>query len=109
MSAEKVCVKWTPFALTCLNEIHDYIYFNEKSVESANEVINAIFKKVDQLTQFPESGQKEPILNTIGQDSRFLLEFNYKIIYEFHSEIYQVVITDVFHTSQNPEKVKRTQ
>lgn len=75
-------VKWTPFALRCLQEIHEYIRFKEKSAAPADELINALFDKVSQLERFPESGHPEPLLTAIGQDSRYLIEFSYKIIYE---------------------------
>lgn len=108
MSNKKIGIKWTPFALSCLDEIHDYITFKEKSTKPADELIDSLFKKVDQLKEFPESGHPEPLLNAIGQDSRYLIKASYKIIYEYHSAKSVIIVTDVFHTSQNPDKTERT-
>ncbi len=107
MPSKKIGIQWTPFALSCLDEIHDYISLKEKSTKPANKLIGSIFKKVDQLKKFPESGHPEPLLNAIGQDSRYLIKASYKIIYEFHSDQSVVIVTDVFHTSQNPDKIER--
>jgi len=91
-----------------LNEIYDYIVFREKSNSPAQKLINRVFKKTDQLSEFPESGQPEPLLVEKGQDSRYLVEASYKIIFEYHSLKELVVITDVYHTSQNPVKIERS-
>jgi len=60
------------------------------------------------LEKFPESGQTEPLLTAIGQESRYLIEFSYKIIYEYHKANSMVIVTDIFHTNQNPKKVERS-
>lgn len=106
MEGSKISLEWTPFALGCLDEIHDYITYQEKSIQPANILINRIFDRVEQPTEFPESGQKEPLLKEL--DSRYLVEGSYKIIYEYHQKSRLVVITDVFHTKQYPAKIKRT-
>ena len=95
MPSKDILLRWTLFALDCLNEIYEYIFVKEKSPDAAKVVIDKIFQKVEQLKNFPESGQQEPLLNEIGQDSRYLLEFSYKIIYEFHQEDRIIIITDV--------------
>ena len=107
MPDRKISIKWTSFALSCLDEIYDYIAFKEKSTESAFRLQEAIFDRVEQLKDFPESGQTEPLLQEIGQDSRYLLEASYKIIYEYHPVHSMVIITDIFHTSQDPGKIAR--
>ncbi|MFM9839111.1 MAG: type II toxin-antitoxin system RelE/ParE family toxin [Cyclobacteriaceae bacterium] len=66
MALKKVNLKWTPFALGCLDEIYEHIAFKEKSDRLASKFINAIFERVDQLIDFPESGQREPLLIEIG-------------------------------------------
>ncbi|SMO36687.1 type II toxin-antitoxin system RelE/ParE family toxin [Gracilimonas mengyeensis] len=107
MTSKPVSIQWTPFALRCLDEIHDFIQYQEKAVEPADQLINMLFERVDQLIDFPESGQEEPLLKEIGQNSRYLVEFNYKIIYEFDQKRSRIIITDVFHASQDPGKLKR--
>jgi plasmid stabilization system protein ParE len=108
MPNKKLTLKWTPFALSCLDQIYDYISFREKSDASAFKFVNEIFERVDQLIDFPEPGQAEPLLAEIGRDSRYLVIASYKIIYEYHSVRDSVIIIDIFHTSQYPEKVKRS-
>jgi plasmid stabilization system protein ParE len=55
---------------------------------------------------FPESGQIEKRLSKLNQNSRYLVESSYKIIYQFQEG--KVIITDVFHVKQNPKSlVKR--
>ncbi len=108
MPNKKASIKWTPFALGCLDEIYDYITFKEKSNRPASKFVSKIFERINQLSDFPESGQPEPLLTDIGQDSRYLVISSYKIIYEYHPVHEIVIITDVFHTSQNPSKVNRS-
>jgi plasmid stabilization system protein ParE len=91
-----------------LDEIYDYIVFREKSTSPAQKLIDRIFEKTDQLSEYPESGQPEPLLVEIGQDSRYLVEASYKIIFEYNPLKELVVIIDVFHTSQNPIKIERS-
>jgi plasmid stabilization system protein ParE len=83
MPNKKIALKWTPFALSCLDQIYDYIAFREKSDASAIKFVNEIFERVDQLIDFPESGQAEPLLAEIGRDCRCLVLASYKIIYEY--------------------------
>lgn len=74
MADKNIEVKWTPFALQCLDEIYDYIVFIEKFTSPAQKLIDKVFKKTDQLSELPELGQSEPLLVEIGQDSRYLVE-----------------------------------
>ncbi len=108
MADRNIEINWTPFALQQLGNIFDHIFFKEKNIDLAQNVVDRIFNRTDQLKEFPESGSPEPLLNEIGQDSRFLLEASHKIIYEYHPVIEVVIVTDVFHTSQNPKKTRRS-
>lgn len=104
---KSVRIVWTPFALGQLDEIFEYIANEAKSISPANKQVNRIFESTEQLIRFPKSGQKEPLLQKIGQDSRYVISGNYKIIYEYHRNENLVIITDVFHTKQNPEQLKK--
>ncbi len=108
MQNKEISLNWTPFALGCLDEIHAYITYKEKSPEQANKLIARVFDRVEQLKNFPDSGQKEPLLTDVGQDSRYLVEASYKIIYEYHPIHRLIIVTDIFHTSQYPVKIKRS-
>ena len=92
--------------LSCMDEIYDYVTYREKSDNLAIKLTNEIFDRVEQLKTFPESGQPELLLVEIGQDSRYLVEGSYKIIYEYHPVHATIIITDVFHTSRNPVKMR---
>ncbi len=96
-------IKWTPFALWCLEEIHSYLLKESKSKKIADSYIQKLLKRVDQLETFPESGNEEELLKAIGQNSRYLLEGNYKLIYQVEKS--EIIITDVFHVKQNPKKI----
>lgn len=98
-------IHWTPFALECLDEIFEYIRHEAKSITPAQKFIQKILERTDQLKRFPLSGAKEPFLVKSGQESRYLVISDYKIIYQVENK--KVIITDVFHTKQNPEKIKR--
>ncbi|MEQ9229992.1 MAG: type II toxin-antitoxin system RelE/ParE family toxin [Cyclobacteriaceae bacterium] len=107
MESNKIEIIWTQPALNRLDEIYEYLAQIAKSVGPAIRVTDSIFDRTNQLKSFPESGSKEPLLQRIGQDSRYLVEGNYKIIYEYHPIHQMVIITDVFDTRQEPEKIER--
>ncbi|MBI2966610.1 MAG: type II toxin-antitoxin system RelE/ParE family toxin [Bacteroidetes bacterium] len=102
---KNVEIFWTPFALSRLDEIFDFISDKAQSIIPASKQIIRIIERTDQLIHFPESGQKELLLQEIGQDSRYLVEGNYKIIYEFYKNQNLIIVTDIFHTKQNPKKL----
>ncbi len=94
-------IEWTAFALSELDSIYEYLA-GEASTDQAFQLIRDIFQRTSQLSRFPESGQEEELLKEQG--SRYLVEGTYKIIYQLAGE--KVIITDVFHTSRNPEEMK---
>lgn len=101
----RIKILWTSFALLRLDEIHDFIADKAKSFVPAQKITKKIIGRTDQLIEFPDSGQTEPFLHKIGQNSRYLLEGNYKIIYEFRKGESTIIITDIFHTKQYPGKL----
>lgn len=102
----KFKLQWTPFALKALDDVYDYIKKETYSDSIANKYVLRLINRVEQLNIFPNSGQEEELLKPLKQDSRYLVEGNYKIIYQFQDDI--IIITDVFHVKQNPKKlVKR--
>lgn len=108
MDESNVEIDWTPFALGCLDEIYDFVAFDRHSPDIALKLIEKIFDRTEQLKNFPESGPPEPLLKEIGQNSRYLVESSYKIIYEYHPVHKVVIVTDIFQTSQNPTKMERS-
>ena len=102
---KRYTIFWTPFALARLDEIYDYISEEAKSTTPAKKLTEKIIERTSQLSDFPESGQAEGLLKAIGQQSRYLAEGNYKIIYQYEMQKNLIIITDVFHTKQNPKKL----
>jgi plasmid stabilization system protein ParE len=103
---KKITLLWTPFALKALDQIYNYIKTETYSESIANKYVLKLINRVEQLIEFPNSGQEEILLKSLLQNSRYLVEGNYKIIYQFQDN--KIIITDVFHIKQNPKKlVKR--
>ena len=98
-----VKLDWTPFALKSLDQIKDYIEQETHSETIAIKYINKLIDRAGQLQSFPDSGSEEQLLKHLKQNSRYLVEGNYKIIYQYRDNY--VIITDVFHTKQYPVKI----
>jgi toxin ParE1/3/4 len=95
-------ILWTNFASESLFEI--YSYYKEAASENvAKRIKFKIFNATRQLTKHPLSGQLETNLLKLGEEHRYLIEGNYKIIYKRVKE--GILITDVFDTRQNPIKI----
>ena len=102
---KKVKIYWTPFALKSLDNIKEYIEQEAQSENIANKYVDKLVNRVEQLQDFPESGQKEELLKHLKQNSRYLVEGSYKIIYQYQDN--KVIVTDVFHAKQNPIKISK--
>jgi len=104
---------WTDFATETLKKIFDY--YKDIAGENIAHKINAkIFKSTRQLKKYPNSGQIETSLEQLGEEHRYLVSGNYKVIYKKVKE--GILIIDVFDTRQDPIKIndpkrkpKRTQ
>jgi hypothetical protein len=96
-------IVWTHFAAKCLNEIHAYIFEETKSEAIANKYCLKLLNSVEHLSLQANAGTIEPLLKKVNQNSRFIIEGNYKIIYQYDDET--LFNTDVFHTKQNPKKI----
>lgn len=99
----KVDIYWTESASKRLAEIKAYIEKETYSKNLAEKYIQKLIKRVDQLETQPNSGQEEVLLKRYNQNSRYLVEGSYKIIYQFLNNV--IIITDVFHVKQNPKKM----
>ena len=71
-------VVWSPLALERMSEIVDFI--SQDNRVAVREWIETAFKRVEQLTQFPESGRHLPEFPN-RNDLRELVHGNYRIIY----------------------------
>lgn len=103
---EIIDIRWTPFALRSLDEIYNFIVQEAKSISPAEKFIDKIFNRTDQLKYFPLSGQEEVLLSQKGLNNcHYLVEGNYKIIYEYLKDKKIIVILDIFNTNRNPENI----
>ena len=93
---------WTKLATNQLERALIYIK-EEQGKVYANIVFNKIIDSVILLETHPKSGQIEPLLKHKKSEYRYLVVWSYKIIYRVGAQ--KVVISRVFHTSQNPSKI----
>ncbi len=93
---------WSRFAITMLKEI--YLYHKDAAgVNVAKKLKSKIFSSVKQLRKHPDSGQIEKSLEQLGEDHRYLVSGNYKILYKKVKE--GILITDIFDSRQDPTKI----
>lgn len=102
---KKVKIQWTAFADKRLEEIEKHIARESGSEDIAYKYIGKLLSRADQLEYFPESGSQEPLLKDHDPIGRYLLEGNYKIIYQYNGKV--VIITDIFHVKQSPSRIKQ--
>lgn len=81
-----------------LKTIYQY-YIENASENIADYVLNKIIEKIESINLYPNVGNKEPF----AVDFKFVLVYNYKIIFRLIDN--KIYIADVFHTSQNPNKI----
>ena len=98
-----VKVIWTKRAFGQLERNIKYIK-QEQGISYAETVLNKILSSTSQLEGTPKMGRVEPLLEHKQTEYRFLIVWSYKIIYRVAKN--QVVISRVFHTSRNPNKLK---
>ena len=98
---------WSEFAETQLDEIFDY-YKKEASLKVAKKLLKDIINESKKLTDTPEIGQVEELLEQRRICYRYFIFKNYKLIYSVDKENGFIKIADVFDTRQNPPKIKRT-
>ncbi len=98
-------VIWSKFASDTLREIFKH-YKIIASKEIADKIKENIFSSTKQLKTHPSAGQIEQSLKQLGEEHRYLVRGNYKIIYKKVPE--GILITDVFDTRQDPIKIKNS-
>ena len=94
---------YTEQAITSLQECLDF-FPPEVSPQKVNEIRDRILAKADKLVENPYIGQQEEYLEHMGQSPRRIIEGSYKIIYRVEGEM--IVVTDIFDSRQDPEKMK---
>jgi toxin ParE1/3/4 len=89
-------VRWSDRALRTLADLHARIAVD--SEERANQTVDRLLRRGDQLASFPELGRMVAHYNR--PDVRELVERPYRIIYRVRRN--EVEIIDVFHSAQQP-------
>lgn len=95
---------WDDEAKASLRSVYNYIKKRE-SIEQAKKVRNEIRELVKSLSFIPHKYSKDPVLKDEPGDNRFKVIWSYKIVYEVTEET--IVILNIFHTSRDPENLKR--
>jgi toxin ParE1/3/4 len=70
-------IRWSPLAIDRVSEIAGYIA--QDNPVAAQSWVNTVFKKVEELKAFPESGRIVPEVN--NKTIRELIYGNYRIVY----------------------------
>ncbi len=94
-------VEWTVEAEKDLQTV--YYFVRQNSEETATKIIEELVRISRTLTTFPFRNPVEPLLNKSNIEFRFLVKWNYKIVYFVEHQT--VFIIRVFDTRQNPEKL----
>ncbi|MEO9869654.1 type II toxin-antitoxin system RelE/ParE family toxin [Ekhidna sp.] len=96
-------VIWTKRAYGQLERSIKFIK-EEQGVSYAETVLNRILNSTSLLKETPKMERIEPLLEHKKSEYRFLVIWSYKVIYRVTED--KVVISRVFHTSRNPNKLK---
>lgn len=98
-----VKVIWTKRAFNQLERAINYIK-EDRGVSYARIVLDKVIKSTALLAENPRMGPIEQLLKHKKSEYRYLLAFAYKIIYRVEND--RVVISRIFHSARNPEKLK---
>mgnify|MGYP000860124799 FL=1 len=85
---------WTEVAIEDLKSIHDFIAQDSKVY--AERLIEKIILRIDQLSDYPQSGRIVPEFNK--ESLRELIEGNYRIIYLLRTDF--IAIARVHHSAK---------
>jgi plasmid stabilization system protein ParE len=97
-------VVWDDEAKASLRNIYNYIKKRE-SIDQARKVRDEIRDLTKSLGFMPHKYVEDPFLKGEPGDNRFKVIWSYKIIYEVAEET--VIILDIFHTSRDPQNLKK--
>jgi toxin ParE1/3/4 len=100
--AKPIEIIWTIRSKNDLKQIYTQLC-TQIPEQKAFEVVQRIIDRVEQLSEMPEMGQREPLLTKLKKVYRRLVEGNYKIIYNVADDT--IYINRIFDTRQNPKKL----
>ena len=87
-------ILWSPLAIERVSEIA--VYIARDNPDAAENWVNTIFKKVEDLESFPESGRIVP--ETENKTIRELIYGNYRLIYRLEEK--RISVLTVRHGKQ---------
>lgn len=79
-------INYSPRALKDLDEIWDYISFQLCNPSAAQNTVEGIMDKVDEIAPFPESGAKLEFENGLDSGYRYVMFKNYLTFYRLRSD-----------------------
>jgi plasmid stabilization system protein ParE len=97
---EKINIEYAQYAQWALDDIFSY-YSACASDSIAIRVCEEILDAIEYLAVDPKTRSIEPF----AKDFKFILCYDFKIIYRKIDNI--ILIADIFHTSENPDKIKQ--
>lgn len=93
---------WSSDALVQLEDIHFYIFFESKSIQIADKIIDAIFDSTEILKSQPEIYKLDTKKNSNDGSFRTYFVYDYMISYQITPDCIQIL--RVRHTSRKPKK-----
>lgn len=85
---------WSPLSIDRISETAEYIA--RDNPRAAEDWINTVFARIDQLSKFPESGRIVPEIN--NQKIRELIHGDYRLVYRIEEK--QISVLTVRHGKQ---------
>lgn len=99
-----VQLNWTAPARQDLQDI--FRYYDALSHEVATSYAEELLKAGDDLEQMPEMGQKEPTLENLGRNYRYLLVLRrYKLIYLYENNACSILM--IWDCKKNPKTMRK--
>jgi len=98
-----VKVDWSYRATNQLERAVQYIR-EEQGLAYATIVAEKILSSTRNLESTPRIGPIEPLLEHKKSEYRYLVVWSYKVIYKVEKD--RVIISRIFHTSQDPNKLR---
>ena len=96
-------VWWSPRSLDDLKAIYDYSY--EQSPNGANKVFDTLLDLGDSLEKLPERFPLEQHIQSEYFKYRFLIKWNYKILYRINENASLIIIARIVSTKQNRDTI----
>jgi len=87
-----------------ITEIFDYIKLQSR--DNALKVRQKIKEAISILSIFPEAYPRDWFIDQTNCEIRFTIVYNFKIVFEVTEN--QIIVLQVFHAAQNPEKLSET-